>query len=372
MRIDDLVSLAAELGRLRDGVVLAADLRLAGADPDTVRQAIRTRWQVPVRGVYVLHRNSLSDVELARVALAHAGPQAVLTGGLVARRAGLRWLPELEGAMALVPAQVRRRGSEGLVLVRRCADLHDLDVEVVSGMPMAPMPQVVVDTCRQLIAIRQTSLGAASSARYREVWEDSLLRDIRGVVLGAVADKHCTADQVLARVDAGAMRDSRLLRRACTDAARGAASPPEAELVDSLLETGVPFYCNVEVWRGDVLVAVLDVYLVGTGVGGEMESEEAHGESSLLDATLLRHARVERVGITLRHVTPRRHRADPAAFRDELFAVARARIAEGLADPAGVRLVPRGPLLYRPRDGKPPYPFGPQIQAYLAERPSAA
>lgn len=372
MRIDDLLALAAELGRPRGGVVLAADLRRAGADPDTVRQAIRTRWQVPVRGVYVLHRDPLTDAELGQVALAHAGPQAVLTGGLVARRAGMRWLPELPGAMALVPAHVRRRGSEGVVLIRRCADLDTLDVRVVDGMPVVPVEQAVVDTCRQLIAVRQTSLGAASSARYRTLWEDFLLRDIRGVVLGAVADKHCSVDQVLARVDAGAMRDSRLVRRACLDAQRGAVSPPEAELVDSLLEAGVPFSCNVEVWRGDVLVAVLDVYLVGTGVGGEMESEEAHGESSLLDATLLRHARVERAGITLRHITPRRHRADPAAFRDELVATARERIARGLGDPPGVRLVPRGPLLYRPRDGRPPYPFTPQVQAYLAERPSAA
>ena len=372
MRIDELLALASELGRERGGVVLASQLRLAGADPDTVRLAIRTRWQVPVRGVYVLHRRGLDDLELAHVALAHAGPQAVLTGALVARAAGLRWLPDLPGAMVLVPAQVRRRGSEGLVLVRRCADLDLLGVRDVNGLSTAPMAQVVVDTCRQLLAVRKASLGERPSARYRRVWEERLLRDIRGVVLGAVADRHCTADEVLARVEAGAMRDSRLLRRACIDAQRGAVSPPEAEVVDGLLAEGVPFYCNVEVWKGNVLVAVLDVYLVGTGVGGEVEGEEAHRTESLLDLTLQRHAKVERVELRLCHATPRRYRADPTAFHEQLFHEARGRLARGLGDPAGLRFVPRGPLLYRPREGAPPYPFTPEIQGYLAAQPRTA
>ena len=174
-------------------------------------------------------------------------------------------------------------------------------------------------------------------------------------MLGAIADRLCSVADIQALVEAGPKRDSALLRRACRDAIRGAASPPEAELVDHLLEYGVPFACNVEVWVGEELVAVLDALLVGTGVGAEMDSKEAHEREDLLDATLRRHARLERLGFTLRHVTPTRYRDDPAAFHEELFATARERLSVGKGDPSGVRLVPRGPLMTGPRVSHPPY-----------------
>lgn len=355
MRMEDLFALAAELGKDRCGVVTAAALRLAGADPDTIRDALCRYWQAPVRGVYLRHRQPPSTAELAHVALAHAGHGSVLTGVLAARAHRLRWVPELPGAMVLVAPHLRRVNSEGKVLVRRCAGLGELVTTAWNGVPIAPVQQVVVDTCRQLLAVRKADLGPRPTLVRRAWFEQWCLRDIRGLVLGAVADKRCTVEELRAVLDAGATRDSALIRRACNDAARGAASPPEAELVDDLLEYGVPFACNVELWDGEILVAVLDAYLIGTGVGAELDSEEAHGETDALDATLQRHKRVKAYGLELCHITPTRYRGSPAAFHAELFAEAKAQLARGAGDPPGLRMVLRGPVLRGPRRADPPY-----------------
>lgn len=352
MHRDELAAVAADVGADAAGVMTAALLRRAGADADAVKRALASSWQAPVRGVYLPHRRVLTDVELAHVGLAHAGPDAVVSGLLAARALGLRWLPEdIPGVLMLVPAETRRKAVENQVPVRRIAGLSDLSTQLWNGVPLAPTAQVVVDSCRQLLAFRRPPHRRATGPAF-EAW---CLRDIRGIVLGAVADRHCTVAELREVLERGAMRDSALIRRACVDASRGAASPPEAELVDGLLEHGILFACNVEVWDDDVLVAVLDVHLIGTGVGGEIDSKEAHERADLLDATLLRHSRVESYGTKLCHVTPTRYRSDPAAFHAELFAEARSRLARGLGDPPGLRYVLRGPVMRGPKVSNPPY-----------------
>ncbi len=107
---------------------------------------------------------------------------------------------------------------------------------------------------------------------------------------------------------------------------------------------------NVEPWMHYQVANSLrknghDVLLLATGVGGELDSKEAHGASELLDLTLLRHGRVERYGAKLLHVTPSRYRAQPAAFHHDLFVEVRDRQARGLGHPASLRVTPRGPVL---------------------------
>ncbi|MEX2288774.1 MAG: hypothetical protein WD794_00415 [Mycobacteriales bacterium] len=171
------------------------------------------------------------------------------------------------------------------------------------------------------------------------------LRDVRGLVLGAVADGHAGIPDLLALLDAGAVARTAWARRAVRDAQRGAASPPEAELVDGLIGCGHPFYVNPEVRLHGRFAGYLDVYLVGTGVGAEMDSKERHGEQEQLDDTLGRHESATNAGLSLVHVIPTRYRADPAAFHARLFAAVSDRRLRGLGEPAGLEVVPRGPLL---------------------------
>jgi hypothetical protein len=146
-----------------------------------------------------------------------------------------------------------------------------------------------------------------------------------------------------------------MIRRALLDASRGAASPPEAELVDGLLPYGIPFYCNVEVWVDGVLVGIADAYLVGTGVGGELDSKEQHGEEDKLDETMVRDDGFKDVYIDMRHITPTRYRNNPEAYHRTLFRAAKRRLEAGLGDPPGLELRPRGPLLRGPATSLTPY-----------------
>jgi hypothetical protein len=164
-------------------------------------------------------------------------------------------------------------------------------------------------------------------------------------VLGAVADGQTSPADLLALLDAGAVGGTAWARRAVRDARRGAASPPEAELADGLLGCGHRFYVNPEVRVLGRFVGFLDVYLVGTGVGAEMDSKERHGEQEALDDTLVRHEHVSSSGLSLVHVTPTRYRADPAGFRTRLLEAVAGRRRRGLGEPEGLEVLPRGPLL---------------------------
>lgn len=322
MKLAELLSLGAALGADTHGVVHARDLRRAGADPSTVQLALREQWQRLLRGVYLTRRGPVDEVVQAHAAVQHAGAGAVVTGLVACRWHGLPWVPSSDRVQVLVPGE-RRRLSTGFVDVRRSSALDVVPVSVRHGLPVAGVSQAVVDACRDVPA----------------------LREVRGLVLGAVAGRRCTTQQLRDLLDVGAVAGTALTRRACLDAERGAASPPEAELADGLLGTGVPFCCNAEVWLDGELLGVVDAWLVGTGTGAELDSAEWHGSTDLLDATLRRDRRFRQAGLELVHVTPGRYRREPEAFHSELLAAAAARQRAGTAEPPGLVVVPRGPLL---------------------------
>lgn len=194
------------------------------------------------------------------------------------------------------------------------------------------MAQVIVDAARELVGRQRVS-------------DAQKLQEIRGLVLGAVADKRCSVEEIRGVLERSAPAGTAFVRRACLDAERGCTSPPEAELVDALVGRGVPFYVNCEVWVDGVLLGVADVWLVGRGTGGEMDSREWHGDEDGLDATLLRHRGFAGASLSLEHVTPKRFRQAPQAFVGQLLGEAVHRQQRGVGEPTGLVLVPRGPLL---------------------------
>jgi hypothetical protein len=292
--------------------------------PDAAgRRARSGDWQRVGPGRYLPHRDELDDEALARVALDYAGPRALLTGRIAARALGLRWVPQVPGAQVLVPAGTRRR-STGLVSVRRTAKFCALEPWTWRGLPMAPPTRIVLDA----------ALAATS------------LRDARGVVLGAVADRVTTPERLRAMLAHEPRNGTAAVRRAIHDAEVGAASPPEAECVDALRGCRLPFLVNPEVWVGQQLVGVADGYFVGLGAGWEMDSRERHDQQDTFDTTLARHDVFGGHGLVLSHLTPARLRRDPALAAGSVLAVARSRLLlpAHLREPKGLRLVPRGPL----------------------------
>lgn len=213
---------AVALSRTSNGLLTTSQLREAELDPRLAERQVRGgRWQRPARGVYAPHARPLSGLELGHAAAALAGDRVVLSGLVVLRELGMRWVPSSDGLLALVAPEVRTPSS-GVISLRRTEDLDALTTWRRDNLELAPPERAVVDAGREL---------------------DSL-RDIRGVVLGAVADRWATAHD-LSRVLATTQRNgSGLTRRAVRDAERGCASPPEAELVDELIGCGRPFYVN--------------------------------------------------------------------------------------------------------------------------------
>lgn len=332
MRISEVQRIAAELAKDSCGVASAADLRDSEVDMRAVARLVSDgSWTWLWRGMYLCASGPVGPVVRAHAAVtyarqrqpsAHAQPQPVLSGLAGAQALGLRWVPAPERVQVLVGPEVHRRSNEH-VLVRRTADVASIQTWRWAGVAVADAARLVVDGARECRS----------------------LRDVRGLVLGAVADGQAAPVDLLGLLDAGAVGGTAWARQAVRDAQRGAASPPEAELVDDLLGSGLPFYVNPEVRIHGRFVGHVDVYLVGTGVGAEIDSKERHGQEESLDDTLVRHERATTQGLSLVHVTPNRYRADPAAFRVRLLGAVAERRRRGWNEPAGLELIPRGPLL---------------------------
>lgn len=316
--VDDAGVLAlAGHAAARTGLVTTADaLNAIGADRPQRKRIVRAGRLVPVlRGIYAF--DEAGELALAHAAVRRGGPGAIVTGLGAARWLGLRWVPPSERVHILIPAK-RRRASSPLVLVRRAHDHHTVATWTRDGLHVATADRGVVDGSREL----------------------TTLNEVRGLVLGAVADGWCTTEPLRRLLATGAVGGTAHCRRAVLDAERGAASPPEAELIDTLLRRRVPFVANPELWLDGCLIGLPDVYLLGTGVGGELDSKERHGDGELLDATLQRHGRFADAALWLEHITPARFRRDPESYVDMLLARAAAH-----REPAGLRVVHRGPVL---------------------------
>jgi hypothetical protein len=216
----------------------------------------------------------------------------------------------------LVLDYMRLTGSEHL-RVTRAQDHARLQTWARHDVRLAPIERAVVDAARWLPD----------------------LRDVRGVVLGAVAERWVTPAELAAVLSGGRRNGSGLTRRAVQDAERGCASPPEAELVDALVGRGVPFYVNPELWLGGVLLGRPDVWLVGRGVGGEVESREWHESRGRAESTYDRHERFAAAGVALVHLSVRRIRYDVREAASYLLSRA------PLPERSQLRVVPRGPLL---------------------------
>lgn len=331
VQISEVFRIAAELGRESRQTVSSYELLEAKVDRSVVAALVRSgRWIRLWRGMYLCAPGPVTAVVGAHAAMKYASrrgptdrhqPPPVLSGLAGAVAMGLRWVPDHSRVQVLVGPDVQRQSNES-VLVRRTWDVEGVQTWSWAGLPVANPTRLVVDGAR----------------------ECGSLRDVRGLALGAIADGLTTPAQLTALLDVGAKPGSGRLRRAVLDAERGAASPPEAEVVDALVGRGWPFVVNAEIRVHGQLVGVFDIYLLGTGVGGEVDSVEWHSGASL-QTTLDRHERSSLVGLSLVHVTPAVFRADPPAFLARLDGAVRERRVRGLTEPPGLEILPRGPVM---------------------------
>jgi hypothetical protein len=306
------------------GVRTLWQLAALGVSRDSAEREVRAgRWVRLCEGTYLTGVGPPSSAELVAAGRLRAGDDAVVTGLVVLRRHGLRWLPDAPGVHLLVAAD-EHRTSSGLVTVTRTKDLDRMTTWSSGGVRVAPVERAVYDAAR-------------ATPR---------LRDVRGIVLGAVADGWATVDDLRELVEAGQRNGSALVRRAVLDAERGCASPPEAEWVDALRGRGTPFYVNPDVFVDGRFVGRPDAYAVGLGLWGEMQSDERHGSPRQVETTYDRSERVTGDGFRVVHVSPRLVRVDvEESVRRWLVAAAERRaLPPDRREPPGLVVRPRGPL----------------------------
>jgi hypothetical protein len=305
---------------LRDGLVLTRPrLRQLGYAPDFAERSVEAgSWQRLATGIYLTGDQPPTESQLVEAARAHVGGNFIVTSHVVLRALGLRWLPADDGIAVLVPADCWR-GSSGRVRVARCGSFHGIQTWRRHGERFADAARAVIDASR-----------ATSS-----------FRDVRGIVLAAVADRWADPEELLGLLESTRRNGSALTRRAIGDAMRGCASPPEAELVDELVGRGVPFYVNPELRLNGLLLGSPDIWLVGTGTGSEVESQERHGDEVAMESTYDRHERITTPGLQLVHLSVGRVRRGVREAADHLLLRART----GPPAPPGLVVVPKGPLL---------------------------
>ncbi len=259
-------------------------------------------------------------------ALAHAGPDAVVTGWAACLLHGMRYVPETQAVPVLV-AHGRTLVSTAFVQVhavqrrpRWRADEH--------GRRIAHPVRAVADVARST----------------------SDLRSVRALVLGALHETHVTQEELRRELLDGPRRGSAQLRRALVDAWLGASSSPEAEMAHwAMRQAGRgplgELLLNPDVLADGVLLGRPDGLVVDAWLGWECDSIEHHGDDDDRDATEDRSDRFSARGVQLIGTTPRRFRRDPQRWLDTLVATAATRRGSGLRPPAGLTVVPRGPLL---------------------------
>lgn len=326
-RAADLDALCA----LRHGVVSQADLVAAGFRADLASYRERSgQWQRLLPGIYLRGRADPTLRQRCYAALLHAGPEAVITGtaGCVLR--GVAAVPGDNQEVTVLLPRPAQRVSSGFCRVVSTSQLPPSQILRQEGrvdLVVADLARCVADAIR-----RAPDLSAA---------RDVAMRALRHKPLdwSAVAT-------MAHRRGPGAGH----LRQVVRDVADGVRSPAEADVHDAVRRAAArgslpPYLLNPDVYVGDELIGSPDLWVVGLGLGDEVDSRQWHGSEDQLDATLQRHARFGAVGLHLNHTTPSRFHADPRAHITQLRALVAARKALAVPEPPGLRVLGRGPLL---------------------------
>ena len=269
-------------------------------------------WQMPLPGVCVLHRSVPTSEERLRAALlygagervpaqgggrtrdrGHDGPHDAMITGLAALAlhhfAAAPSLRALDRVDVLVP-RGRRPRSAGWARIVRAQGLPE-PVEI-TGLPVAPVPRALADAVSVV-----TDAGA-----------------VRGLLTESVRGGHCEAQAVVRE-----LTRARLLGRPhVVDAveallAEGRALS-EGLLYDMVVHHGLPDPCwNVELrlpggpWLGSV-----DAYWPEQAVAVELDTRAPRtpeqGERPAWSEHARKRENLERLGLTVVHVTPRKLR----------------------------------------------------------------
>ncbi|MBT2411973.1 hypothetical protein J7I94_15575 [Streptomyces sp. ISL-12] len=329
--------LAADSGR----VLTAAQLRAHGVTAAETDERCRPGgpWQRLLPGVVLLHPGPPTGEERLRAVLLYAAPQRAAGGvpaqpgpggeagagrseamitGLAALTlhgvAGAPPLPSLDTIDVLVPRQRRLRSAGWARIVRATAPPEP---ETVTGVPVAPVARALADAVAVL-----TDAGA-----------------VHRLLTEAVRGGHCEPAAVVRE-----LRRARLLSRPhVVDAVESLVAEgraiTEERLYRMVREYGLPDpVWNVELrLPGGPRLGGLDAYWPDHAVAVELDTRgHRQGDDAQASRAARKRERLERLGVTVVHLTPRELRDFP---EQQAVVVRTALMAAGDREPAAYLVV---------------------------------
>ncbi|MEO7070775.1 MAG: hypothetical protein ABI131_09820 [Nostocoides sp.] len=306
-----------DLLRLQDSLVTRGQLLQHGVKTSQVRWNAGRNWRVVLPFVFLMTRSEPTPRQRLIAGLLWAGPRSVLAGPTAARLHGIRSVPDENTVHLLVPATHRSR-TNTFATSRSCT-LHDPDIVTRGAIRISSPARACVD--------------AALAARTAS--------DRSAILIEAVQRELASLDDLAEWVNRLRPRDVVDLRPALVEAASGAWSVPEAELLDLVASSAIlpPALANPaladatgrplltpDAWFDDVAKAVM------------VHSHTHHSQGEQWDSTVERDGGLVAAGVIVAGVKPRRIRSEPATVLQRLERTYAAALAR-----------PRPPVVATPR-----------------------
>ncbi|MGW6454872.1 hypothetical protein ACWF94_02940 [Streptomyces sp. NPDC055078] len=329
----------AHLSAAQLRVLSAAQLREHGITPAQVTARCRPGgpWQALLPGVYLLHAGVATSEERLHAALLYAGRPVIPTQGgrgggpapygevMITGLAALALrqfssappLRGLAGIDVLVP-RTRRLRSTGCARIVRAQVMPV--AEMITGMPVAPVARALADAVTQL----------------------SDPHAVRLLLAEAVRDGHCEPAAVVTELSRARLLDRPHVVDAVDSLLAEGRALAEEHLYTLVREHGLP----APVWNVDLRLpggphlGGVDAYWPEQSVAVELDTRSPRRDE---DVTWSEYARkrehLERLGITVVHLTPRKLRESP---EQQAMVVRTALMASGDREPAAyVVVLPR-------------------------------
>jgi hypothetical protein len=286
----ELSNEVSNLAREQCGLLTRAQLLGSGVTPGQLRSRLTRSWRVILPGVVLLGPEAPSQQQRLTAALLYAGPESRLAGPTAAALHGLQACAVTNPVHVQVPVP-RRSRTKGWVSVRNTV-LVDERLVQRGSLRLSCVPRSVVDAA----ALAPNDEGA------------------RAIMIEAVQRRLTRLDDLAHWVQVRGTQAGSRLRRALEEAATGAWSVPEADLLRLLGSSRI----LPEPWANPQLrdatgrrLTTPDAWLDDVGMAIMVHSQRYHAGALDWDATVEADSDLQAAGALVIGVTPRAIAREP-------------------------------------------------------------
>lgn len=286
----DLPAALAERARRQDGVLTRRQLLRGGLEVSQLRRRLGRTYRLILPGVVLLDPGLPSDHQRRVGALLLAGPQSWLSGPTAASLHGLDVGHAEPRVHVLVPAPCRPRDI-AWVSIRRT---HLLDERLLQRGPL------------RISCAARAVVDAAAHAPSDD--------DARRIIIEAVQTRRVRLDDVFHWVEARRPNGRLRLRAAVEEAAAGAWSVPEADLLRLVATSRVlpPAWANPQLTAPDgCRLTTPDVWFDDVGMAVMVHSRRHHAGALDWEKTVEQDADLSAARVVVVGVTPAALARDP-------------------------------------------------------------